>query len=945
MSELNFKEITKKWQKKWSENKIFESEPNEKPKFFANAPYPYVNAYPHIGHLYTYMRAEAFARYKRLKGFNVLFPQGWHATGSPIVNAAGRVKSKEPKQIKIMKDMGFSEEEIKKFEEPKYWIEFFIPEFEKDFKSMGMSIDWRRSFYTTSMNPHYDKFIRWQFRKLKEKNLVIKGKFPVVWDPVQNCAVGDHDRTEGEGEVPQEFCLFKFELSDGRKLVSATLRPDTVFGITNVYVNPKETYKEVKVGSEKWIVASPCIERLKMQDFDVEELKEVKGTELIGEKVSFLENQTVSVLPANFISSDYGTGIVHSVPSDSADDLIALRNLQEDDKLLEKYSLDKEEIKAIKPIAIFKTPEVGDLPADFFLKKYGVKSQDQRDKLEKIKKELYKLTFNKSTFNDKYKELFSKDLSGMLVKDGQEIIKKDLLEKNKINLFYQLTAKVVSRGLNECVVKIVDDQWFVNYSDEEWKKKTHKCLDNMNLYPQKARAQFDYVIDWLHQWACTREEGLGTRLPWDEDWLIESLSDSTIYMAYYTFVHILEKLPLEKINDELFDYILLGKGRGPFKEAEEMRKSFDYYYPFDFRNSGKDLIQNHLTFCMFNHTAIFSEDKWPKGFGTNGWVRVDGQKMSKSLGNMIPVRKMADEFGPDASRITILNGGEELDDPNWDSSFAKNVISKLNQIYEFAVNNYSKHSREEIRKIDRWFESELNKIIKEATDAMEKTLFRSSIQKVFFDMQRILKHYTKRTKEDYNKELIDKFIESQIVMLSVFTPHICEEAWEKIGKQGFVSLADWPEFDEKKIDESLSYSEEFAGQIITDIRTVQELAKLEKISKVNIFVSEEWKYDLFDVVKKEFENENRDFKVILGKVMADENLRKQGKVITKILPSLLKKGMPAYLSQKEELAVLEENLSFLKREFDAQINVFKAEDSNENKAKQALPSKPAILVE
>ncbi|MFP4400964.1 MAG: leucine--tRNA ligase [Candidatus Woesearchaeota archaeon] len=944
----SLKEIQDKWQKKWNEAKIFEANPdNSKDKFFVSFPYPYINGFSHIGHLYTMMRVEAFARYKRLKGHNVLFPQGWHITGSPIVNAAKRVKTREPKQMKIMNDMGISEQDIPKFEDSEHWVEFFAPEYHKDYKAMGLSIDWRRTFYTTSLNPYYDKFIRWQFRKLKEKGYVIKGKFPVVWDPVEKCAVGDHARVEGEGEVPQEFCLFRFKLDDGRYLVTATLRPDTLMGITNVYVNPDEEYVEIETKDETWIVGKPAVEKLKYQDFDVSEKETVKGIDLVGKKVteafSALE---VPVLPATFLDSNYGTGVVHSVPSDSADDLIALRNIQDDDKLLEKYNLDKEEIKSIEPIAIFETPGLGKIPAKNFLDKYGVKSQNDRKKLDNIKKELYTLTFNKSTFNDKYKKGFSKDLSGMLVKDGQEIIKNDLLEKGMIYKFYELTGKVVSRTLTECVVKIVDDQWFMNYNDPEWKKLAHECLDQMELYPEKARAQFDYVIDWLHEWACTRKEGLGTRLPWDEKWIIESLSDSTIYMAYYTIAHMIESVDLEKIDDNFFDYVFLSEGKKPdLEDIDLMKENFEYFYPMDFRNSGKDLVQNHLTFFIFNHVAIFPKDKWPKGIGANGWVTVDGQKMSKSLGNMIPMRRMATDFTADASRMTILNGGEELDDPNWDTDFAKSIVGKLLNMLDFAKDNYGKHEREDWTQIDSWFESEINRIIKEATSAMEQTLFRTALQKIYFEMQSSLKYYLKRTNNDPHEWLINKFIEDQAVMLSPYTPHICEEIWEAIGKDGYISNAKWPLADESKINEELNIKEKLADRTFSDIRTVQNLAKLDTLSKIRIFISEAWKYDLYEVLKTEFENNNRDFKSVIGKVMSDENLKKRSKDVTKMLPNLLNKGLPEYLSAEEEFNFLNEISDSIKSEFDCDVEIIKAQDSDENKSKQAMPGKPAILVE
>ena len=115
---VDLSKIARKWQGKWQEAKIFEVDPIKgKKKFFVTFPYPYINLYPHIGHFYSIMRTEAFIRYKRMQGFNALFPQAWHCTGSPIANAAVRIREREPRQIQTMKDMGFKDDEIKRFED------------------------------------------------------------------------------------------------------------------------------------------------------------------------------------------------------------------------------------------------------------------------------------------------------------------------------------------------------------------------------------------------------------------------------------------------------------------------------------------------------------------------------------------------------------------------------------------------------------------------------------------------------------------------------------------------------------------------------------------------------------------------------------------------------------------------------------------------------------
>ncbi len=823
---VSFQKIEKKWQKAWEEKKVFEPKVDKKrKKFFLTFPYPYMNAIPHIGHLYTLMRVEAFARYKRMKGFNVLFPQAWHCTGSPIVAAAKRIEEGEKKQIKLLKDQGFKDKEIEKLKKPEHWPKVFTKIWGEAYRVMAISYDKRREFITTSMNPHYDKFIQWQFKKLKEKGYVAKGKHPVVWDPKTDMPVGDHDRIKGEGEVPQEFCLFKFNLDDGKKIITATLRHDTVWGITNVYVNPEVEYVEIETKGERWIVGEPVIEKLKNQEFAVKVLGKVNGRNLIGKWVESFGGKKILVLPATFLDPNYGTGMVHSVPSDSADDLIALRDLQKDDDLIKEYGLNSKEVKNIEPIEIFETPEVGGNSAQYFLDKYNVKSQNERDKLEKIKKELYKLTFTKGKLGHLYKKGFSKNLEGMDIPKGQKIIKKELLEQGWIELFYELTGEVVSRSLAKCAVKVVSDQWFINYDNEEWKKQVHTVLKGVKLYPEIVRDQFSYVIGWLNKWACTREYGLGTRLPFDESWLIESLSDSTIYMAYYTIAHLIKDVPIEKVDDKLFDYIFLGKGGKPkVKNIDKMREEFEYWYPVDFRNSGKDLVQNHLTFFLFNHVAIFPKKYWPVGVGVNGWVKVDGQKMSKSLGNMIPVKEMAKKFGSDVSRLTILNGGEGLDDPNWDSNFAEMMKNKLISFYDFVVENYN-NGRKDRNNSDNWIESKLHRLIKETEGFMENTMFRSAIQRGFFDLQNSLKRYLQKNKKP-NKIVLNNLIETQLLLLSPFTPFICEEIWNKIGKK-FISLTKWPEYDEKKIDIELEKTEEKINNSQKDIINIKNIVRIE----------------------------------------------------------------------------------------------------------------------
>ena len=234
------KRIEAKWQERWKRDGIFNANPDpSRKKYFVTFPYPYVNAYPHLGSAFTILRVDITARFKRMRGYNVLFPQGWHATGGPIVSASLRVRERDPKIMDSLRSMGIRDEDIPKFEDPMYWIEFFTKEWRRDLERYGMSIDWRREFFTTSKNPYYSKFVEWQYLKLREKGLLGRGSHPVVWCPKEMKVVGDHDRPdEYVGIGPVEAVIIKFRSGSGLVLPALTYRPETVFGVTNIWVNP-----------------------------------------------------------------------------------------------------------------------------------------------------------------------------------------------------------------------------------------------------------------------------------------------------------------------------------------------------------------------------------------------------------------------------------------------------------------------------------------------------------------------------------------------------------------------------------------------------------------------------------------------------------------------------------------------------------------------------------
>lgn len=936
---MNLNQIERKWQKKWEEARIFESDADEREKFFVNFPYPYMNGFIHLGHAFSLMRVEILARYKRMRGYNVLFPFAFHCTGTPIIAAAQRIAERESSQMEILRQMGISQEEIPKFADPLYWVSFFPKETMRDLQDMGISVDWRRRFITTSLNPYYDAFIKWQFRKLKDGGHITKGEHPVVWCPKCNSPVGDHARLEGEGITPEKVFLIKFDL-DGVVLPTTTYRPETSFGVTNLWIRSGADYVEVNVDDERWIVSKETVGKLEAQKHAVRVLRHLKGNELVGKHcINKVSGTKVPILPASFVGPEAGTGVVMSVPSHAPYDYAALKDVQKDPQ---RYSVSPDTVKDIAPISLIKVQGFGEHPAIEVVEKMGITSQTD-PKLEEATKEIYRKEFHTGVLKKN-----TGKYAGLSVSRVKETLARDFVKENKAALFYDLSADVICRCLTRCIVKVVSDQWFLNYSDPDWKAKAHEALRDVTLYPEKVRSQFEYVIDWLRDWACTREFGLGTPLPWDEKWVIESLSDSTIYMAYYTIAHYLEDkkhgIKAENLGDAFFDYIFLGKGdvetvareSGIRPELlEKMRSEFEYWYPFDFRNSGKDLVQNHLTFCLFNHVAIFPKEYWPRGIGVNGFIQVDGAKMSKSKGNFYTLRQIHEKYSADATRLTLMYGGESLDDPNWDTEFAKSIGFKLTQWCEFAAENYGK-GRGDTQYIDKWFKSAVNRTIKAATEAMEATEFRTAIQKGYFDLQQHLKWYARRTDFDFNKELICWLIETQTKLLTPFVPHICEEIWAKLGKEDLISIAEWPQYDESAIDEGIESAEEYIKRVISDIKEIMEVARIKGARTAYIYTAEDWKWKVLDIAA------GKEVKDAMQAVMKDPELRKRGKEVSTLVQKISSER--GEIMRINEGDILAEAKDFIARGIGVKVEV-NADYDPQNKRRLAIPGRPAIYIE
>lgn len=933
------KSIEKKWNRLWEREKVFESNPSKKKKFFLTIPYPYLNGSPHIGHSFSFFRGDSYARFKRLEGYNVLFPQSFHATGEPILGTIERVRQGDEIQIETFRHFGATTRDIKNFVKygaeytAKYWMEKWI----EILKLAGFSIDWRRTFVTAIL-PRYSKFIEWQYRNLRKRGFVTQGTHPVIWCPKCKSPTGDHDRLKGVGESPIEFTLIKFRLESGEVLPCATLRPETVYGVTNIWINPSETYVWCKVNGEIWLLSEQAIEKLSDQLKKITPIGKIKGENLIGKHARnpVLKNK-IPILPAEFVDVNVGSGIVMSVPAHAPYDWIALQEVKRDRILAKRHGLEK-----IRPISLIKVEGFSEYPAIDVCKRYGIKSQRERDKLDKVTEEIYRKEYHIGKLKHNVGKYAGKRISE--VKD--ELIR-ELKQNGFVDSIWETTNPVVCRCTTPCHVKILEKQWFLKFSDENWKERVKACVRLMKFYPEEVRQQFLNTVDWLHNKACTRKTGLGTKLPWDREWIVETLGDSTIYMALYTIWNELKKVPVERLCDEIFDFVFLGKGNAKkvsrktgvaLNLLKKMRKEFTYFYPVDLRTSGKDLVQNHLTFYLFHHTAIWSKKYWPKAVAVNGFVKVEGEKMSKSLGNVLPLYETIKKFGSDLVRINIISSAEGLDDANWSEENVKVFLERF-KFFFYLAKNLKKANRKSVENVDKYLLSRMQKTLVEARELFENLRFRTATQLVIFGAFNELKWYLDRVGgiRNANKLVLKKYLVNLTKILSPLAPHLAEELWEILGRKRFVFQGGYPKINPTEINEYAELREEFVRKVIEDVREIEKITRI-KPKVVYLIIAPAWKFKVYKTVLK---------KKVSIKDLLEKFKPKNRDEFLEYVKSLFRRInqlTKTYIEKDEQFEILKEAESYLRRKFKCKLIIRHAGDVRVEKAKRADVTKPAIYV-
>jgi leucyl-tRNA synthetase len=981
---IDWKSVEEKWRDRWEEQRIFQADPDiGKKKYFITVAYPYPNSPQHIGHGRTYTLADVHARYMRMKGYNVLFPMGFHYTGTPILAMSRRVASRDKDLLETFdKVYHVPNDTITSFVEPVKIASYFHNEIRLGMKELGFSIDWRREFSTVDMI--YSRFISWQFRTLRKKGLIVQGSHPVGWCPNDQNPVSQHDTIGDVEPAFNEYTLIKFRLGDGYIIPTATLRPETIYGATNLWVNPNIEYVKIclKDKDQRWIVSKEAVKKLEFLNHKVTIESYVLGKELVGTLAKNpVTHVSLPLYPALFVEADNGTGFVMSVPAHAPYDYRALEDLKNNVSLQKEFGLRSVEVK---PIAVIESDDysgIDVIPSKQIINKFNI--QDQTDtEIEKATNELYSHEFYKGKMlqnTGKY--------GGMPVSEAKDKVKSEILMSGDADIMFELINKPVRcRCGTRCVVKLLNDQWFLNYGDTKWKNLAHECVNNMEIVPEEIRQEFNYVLDWLRERACARKTGLGTKLPWDQDWIIESLSDSVIYMAYYIlakYVNDKSIIDVNNLKDSVFDYVLLGRGNIVEVASEcnistalleQIRQEFTYFYPVDSRHSGRDLVPNHLSFYIFGHVAIFDRENWPKQIVVNGSVLMDGKKMSKSLGNIIPLRDAIKEHSADAIRLAMLISAELLQDADFSFDTVKGIRSKLQDIYDMGIESSTNSSQSQIKGakineelVDRWLLSRLQRTVADTTMSMDKLRVREAAHNIIYSLDHDQQWYEKRVKAK-NREnssvqnTLSTFLNTRIRMLAPFAPFISEEVWEKIDNSSTsIIFAGWPSADEDKIDIVAEESEQLIMNLIFDLQKIVKVTRINP-KKIIFYTAARWKLKVYNkILSSVFLESNPNFGDVMKQLIKDPETTKaknDSNMVRKMIEDILSDPIEARnrrlrFENFDERLPIEDARNLLSLESGnehAEILVYSEDDTDQSeydpkhKAKFARPFKPAIYL-
>ena len=761
----DFKAIEEKWQKKWDENKTFEASNADKtkPKFYGLVEFPYPSGHGlHVGHPRGYTAIDIITRKKRLEGYNVLFPMGWDAFGLPTENFA-----------------------IKNNIHPAVVTKNNIENFKRQLKMLGFGFDWSREINTT--DPNYYKWTQWIFLKLFEKGLAYKTKMPINF--CTGCKVGlaNEEVVNGVCErcgsevVQKEKSQWMLKITEyAQKLI------DDLEGLD--YID------RVKVQQTNWIGRSEGAE----VDF------KIKGTE---DKIRVYTTRPDTLFGATYmvLAPEHPYVEKYKDKIENYGEVEAYKAEAAKKSDFERAELDKNKtgvmLKGVTAIDPVNNAEIPIWISDYVLVTYGtgaimaVPAHDTRD-WEFAKKFDMPIIEVVAGGEDVQKEAFTDVETGVMVNSGfltgmqVEEAKKaiiDFLEKEGIGtrkVNYKLRDWVFSRqrywGEPIPLVNCPKCGWVAVPESE----LPLQLPDTENFEPgESGESPLIKIRDWVET-TCPKCGGAAER---ETDTMPQWAGSSWYFLRY--------------IDPNNSDFLA---------GLEELK----YWLPVDWYNGGMEHTTLHLLYSRFWHKFLYdigvvpTKEPYQKRTSHGMILGENGEKMSKSRGNVINPDDVVNEYGADTFRTYEMFIGAFDQATPWSMNGVKGCYKFLERVWNLQNilvegDSYSKE-----------LETSLHKTIKKVTDDYNRMKFNTGIAALMSFINDVMKV------ERINKAEFKTFI----TLLNPVAPHITEELWQLAGFEGVLSDTTWPSYDEAKtVDDEIEVVVQINGKIRDKMMIAAEL--------------------------------------------------------------------------------------------------------------------------
>jgi leucyl-tRNA synthetase len=813
-----------RWQSAWAAAGLATAKRDPaRVKFFALDAYPGTSGLLHVGHLRGYAYLDAFHRYHRALGHAVLFPFGVHASGLPAVTWAQKVAQRDPTVLQQLVDAGVPPEEYERLTDPEYAARFIGNSYRQVLRSLGALFD--QTTYCTTVDDDYRAFVSWQMRSLRALGYIGQGEYFAAVCPVCGPLAVDPSETDlssgGDAETVH-FVLVPFRLDDGRTLLAATLRPETVLGVTNVWLAPGSDLVVWHRGAEEFLVTRSGAERLVEQHGG--RIGHVAPSDgLIGRSVRApLLDRTVPILGSSLVDPAVGTGVVMSVPAHSPADAAGVADLPAAQRALlgEPPVLIATDGAAALSASEQALQEGTGTPAERALRATGASGLADRAAVDEAGERLYRLEFVRG-------RMIVAPFVDVSVREAREQVAQQLRVGGSSFELQEFSKPVICRNGHAVVIRRVPDQWFLRYGDAEWKEATRKRLADLATWPPEYGRELHGILDWFGDRPCTRKgRWLGTPLPFDPTWIVEPIADSTFYMAFFLVRRYVStgRVATAQLTDAFFDRVFRGTGPGepsvPEALHEELRAEFLYWYPLDLNIGGKEHKNVHFPVFLYTHAKL-APDRFPKGIFVHGWItgatgaKISKKEVSSAVGAIPPLGDAFARWGPDPLRLYYVTAAVPSSDLEWDPGNVDAAADRLRDVERLVRESAGTGGGPP--ELEAWLGSQMHRLIRRCRSAMDALDIRAFSEDVYVTLAALLRRYYARGGAP--GERTDRVGRAWIRLLAIVTPHVAEELGE--GRfPGLVASERFPEAEEFSLAPDAEAREEFLDRVEEDLRAV-----------------------------------------------------------------------------------------------------------------------------